>query len=133
MLHFIPFVRCDHLSTSVGSEGRAEAESPQTPPLRVAPTLADLERQVQSLDNRITSLEISFADLLRILIGITTEQRAAPPPRRDYGQVLRNLLPTGSSTSSSSADPPGAAEAAGDHPGAADDEDAPPARRRRLD
>ena len=108
-------------------EERAEAESPQTPPLRVEPTLADLERQVQSLDNRITSLEISLADLLRILIGITTEQRAAPPPRRDYGQALRNLLPTGGSTSSSSADPPGA------HPGAADDAGAPPARRRRLD
>ena len=116
----------------MADEERAEAESPQTPPLRVEPTLADLERQVQSLDNRITSLEISLADLLRILIGITTEQRAAPPPRRDYGQALRNLA-TGGSTSSSSADPPGAAEAAGDHPGAADDAGAPPARRRRLD
>ena len=116
--------------TLMAEEERAEVESPQTPPLRVEPTLTDLERQVQSLDNRITSLEISFADLLRTLIGITAEQRAAPPPRRDYSQVLRNLLPAGGSTSSSSADPPGAAEADGE--GAAEADAAPPARRRRL-
>ena len=113
-------------------EARAEPASPQTPPLHVPPTLDDIERQTQGLGNRIHSLEISFGDLLRILIGITTEQRAAPPPRRNYNQQLRNLLPTGSSAPGSSADPAGAAEAAADDPGAADDEAAPPARRRRL-
>ena len=70
-------------------EERAEPASPQTPPLNVPPRLDDLQRQLQSLENRIQSLEISFADLLRILIGSTLERRAAPP----YSQQLRNLLP----------------------------------------
>ena len=60
-------------------EDRAEPASPQTPPLNVPPRLDDLQRQLQSLENRIQSLEVSFADLLRILIGSTIERRAAQP------------------------------------------------------
>ena len=70
-------------------EDRAEPASPQTPPLNVPPRLDDLQRQLQSLETRIQSLEMSFADLVRILIGSTIERRAAQP----YSQQLRNLLP----------------------------------------